>query len=209
MCTALRQLLALFLLLCFGLASCGLPSVNPIYTDKQRDTLFLPELVGTWEYQEDDDEDEFLRFRFEQDDGNSYTLHVQEGKDAQSVVETKYEAHLVRLGNQLFLDTFLSDAPLEEESIFFVMHVVPVHLIWALKVDGDVLSLAMLRSESLVRDLKEERVDLANVDLDYGGHERLLTAPSSELRAFLAEHADRAGYLFDDVGEFQRIGVDR
>src|SRR5687768_5465110 len=116
---------------CFFLAAC-VPSVNPLYT---ADTIVFDEaLLGIWKDKPEADDS----WNFSRSNDKSYTLVIQE-KDANS----KFSAHLVKLGDVMFLDLFPDSAwtgsvpnnVLEKAKIggVFQMALIPGHLIMKVK----------------------------------------------------------------------------
>ena len=123
------------------LASCEpVQSIHPLYTDAN--LAFEPALLGTWV-----------------EEGGSKVLIFQEsGEEAYRViyfrdpVEYGFEAHLVRLGDLLFLD-FLPDfeEPFERmkatEPVMPFYPMFPAHIFIRVKMKADVLEVAFLDDE--------------------------------------------------------------
>lgn len=89
---------AIFLALLLGslLGCVPVDSVSPLYTD--RNVIFDPALVGTWVGE--NPEEGWLRF--EKQDGDAYQMVSVAQKEYMQ--ETVYEAHLVSLGGEKYLD---------------------------------------------------------------------------------------------------------
>ena len=71
--------------------------MNPLYTDNN--VIFEPALLGKWAGSEPD---EFIRF--DRGATNAYQIVMTEKKDTDGQQETVYEAHLVSLGGEKYLD---------------------------------------------------------------------------------------------------------
>ena len=87
------------LFICFFAGGCFILSVHPLYFEEN--LVFEPELIGTWGNSEELDPDGETR-KFEKVDDKSYrfTLREDDGQIGH------FEAHLVKLGDYLFLDIF-------------------------------------------------------------------------------------------------------
>jgi hypothetical protein len=163
--------------------SCPARSVHPLYTEGE--TVFVPELVGTWA-KKDEDQAWILR----KSDAEAYHLSVQD--DEGKVSDWKLDAHLVRLGEFLFLDIY-ADGTDEYDSPDPVL-MFPAHTIYKIDLNGDVLGAAPLRDKWLAWMIDKQKLDIA--------HERtadniLLTASTAELQSLLLKYGDHAE-AFDD-----------
>ena len=173
--TALAFILALLM------AGCVVSSLYPLFTEK--DLAFDPTLVGTWA---EKDEDDTLTFALAE--GKAYELtYTAEGQ------KTKYEGHLVQLGEFKFLDVYPKIS--EEHDAF---HLIPAHSFWRIRMDGDVLSIAGLDEDWFKNATAKKEIAIAHERLEHG---IVLTASTDVLQKFVLKYADSA---FSDFGEFHR-----
>ncbi|MEK7404375.1 MAG: hypothetical protein AAB225_04645 [Acidobacteriota bacterium] len=150
------------------LAACSVRSLHPLYEDK--DLVFEPGLLGTWA--EKDSE----TWTFGRSGVNAYELVcTEEGK-----VTGRLDARLVRLGKHLFLDLYPKDV---DESF-----TVPAHVFVKVRIEGDVLHVAILDPGWLRDALAQGKVRIPHVRLK--PDDVLLTASTAELQGFVREHAE-------------------
>ncbi len=156
---------------------CLIVSIHPLYTEK--DVVFDEALLGTWGDVSGDEE----TWVFEQAEEKAYRMTVNEaGKEP-----GQFEAHLVKLGEYLFLDLY----PEEPDGVneFFTSHVIPAHSIWRATIAGDTLSLAGLNYDWLTQEIDAGRLDIE--------HEKLkdllvLTGKPKDLQMFVLKHPHEA-----------------
>jgi hypothetical protein len=151
------------------------PSLHPLYTDN--DLVFEPGLVGKWGKPNETDS-----WTFEKSGDKSYTLTTtDEG------VPGKFEAHLVRLGKHLFLDTY----PVEPnfKNNFYKGHLMRVHYFWKVTLKGNKLEIAGLMPDWLKDMIGEKKITVRHETLpdDKG---ILLTASTKDLQALITKHAE-------------------
>lgn len=91
----------------------------------------------------------------------------------------RYRAQLIKLDNRFFLDVFPRPDDVCEMCL-------PVHWIFLLTVDQEFMSLSPIDSEWLKKALEQKTVRLTTMQ----GNPDLLTASSSELKAFCRRYAD-------------------
>lgn len=95
----MKALLLSLLITVFLLVGCvPVDSVNSIYTDKN--VIFDPALIGNWV----GDTPDQGSVRIDRSGDNAYQLVVTERKDDSSMHETVFDAHLVSLGGERYLD---------------------------------------------------------------------------------------------------------
>ena len=153
------------------------PSLNPLYTEK--DLVFDPALVGIWADAENADSDTWT---FEKDGAKAYKLVINEKGDAR-----EFEAHLFKLGTNLFLDFSPSDSLKEVRQEFIKACLLPAHLFAKVTQIEPALGFAFLDPEWLEKLLKENPQALRHEIIQ---QERLvLTASTQELQAFLLKQA--------------------
>lgn len=156
---------------------CLVVSIHPLYTEN--DIVFDEALIGTWGDVSSDGD----TWVFEEGEGKAYRMTVnEEGKEP-----GHFEAHLVKLGEYLFLDLY----PEEPDGIneFFITHVIPAHSIWRARLSGDSLGLAPLDFEWITQEIKEGRLDIE--------HEKLkdllvLTGEPRDLQMLVLKHPHEA-----------------
>lgn len=168
------------------LAGCFTPSVNPLYTEK--DLVFDPALVGMWGKPEEVD-----RWEFARDGGNAYKLTLQEKEG-----RCEFNAHLLRLGEQRFLDLLLTSTQGKWEgpgAARIAMIVRPAHIFFRAQLTNSALRLQAIEPEWLEKLLKEQPKELAHEwikepdNTDEKGR-ALLTASTADLQRFILKHID-------------------
>lgn len=162
---------------------CSVPGVYPLYTPADR--VFEPELLGTWQtFDEAKDWDAFRTLTFARlgaEDGvPAYRLGVAETPDA---APEFFEAHLVRLGNHLFLDIVPADIDLKSE--FAGYHLMRLHTYYLYEREGRALRLTPL-SPAWV----QEQAEAGSLGVDYvrdadNDDRVVLTANTPDLQVFV------------------------
>lgn len=193
--TIRRALVATALLLMpLLLCSCFTLSINGLY---DAESLARDDgLVGVWGDPEDPDGE---TWEFRALDGDSYRLVVR-GQDTLRIDAERdgiFEAHLVRLGDRLFLDLYPEEPVTGND--FYKSHVVPAHSLWSYQRQGNVVLLGILENSYL-----EKAIESGEVVIDHVEHEGVLvlTAPTAGLQALVAAHADG---LFPETETLQRL----
>ena len=177
---------AIFCLITLMLGGCGvLPSLHPLYTDE--DLIFEEKLIGKWL---EDEGNKICEFKVA--GGESYKLRVFDGK------EGRFEAHLVKLGDMLFLDLLPAELNLDE-SDFYEWHFLPVHTFLAVDQIDPNLQLRTMNPEP--EPLKE---DPNLLKCERVGDRLVLTAPPEELQQFVIEYANTEG-VFGSETTFTRL----
>jgi hypothetical protein len=162
------------------------PSLHPLYTEE--DLVYDPALVGTWTEEESED-----TWTFRKVGDKSYDLiYTEEG------VPARFDAHLVRVGEFLFLDTYPGEPDIKNG--FYLIHLVPAHTFSRIEMEGDALRYAMLDLDWLKRMIAEKATDIGHEEMEGG---ILLTAPPNELQEFLLKYADDDN-AFPDSKELHR-----
>ena len=162
------------------------PSLHPLYTEE--DLVYDPALVGTWTEEESED-----TWTFRKIGDTAYDLiYTEEG------VPARFEAHLVKVGEFLFLDTYPGEPDIKND--FYLIHIIPAHIFLRIEIEGDVLRYAMLDLDWLKKMISEKKVDIGHEEMEGG---ILLTAPPKELQEFFIKYAedDKA---FPDPQEIHR-----
>jgi hypothetical protein len=184
------------------LAGCFVPSVNPLYTEK--DLVFDPTLLGTWGKPDEQDRSIFTR------DGNkAYMWQVCE-KDGTNM----FQAHLVQLREQRFLDAVLVRTSAKWEGLGRPAVVVrPAHIFFKIQLANSTLRLKALDYEWMDKLLKENPKVLAHERIKEPDNSEegrvLITASTAALQRFFRKHAqdpkaftdgDTLPRLKDDAG---------
>jgi hypothetical protein len=179
------------LLLCVIIAGC-VPSLNPIYTDK--DLIFDPALVGTW-----GSDDAREKWVFEKSGSTSYKLKQT---DAEGMT-AEFDARLVRLGDYKFLDLIVTNI---DEKYFrmnglAVFSMIPGHLVLKLHEIGPKLKLSVMNVDWVNEFLMKNPKSLDHVRL--ADERYAITASTKEFQKFVLQHAAGEG-LFGDAHELER-----
>lgn len=155
------------------------PSLHPFY--KKGDTLFDPDLVGTWDAKTGPIRGNwaFSRYRNEA----SYHLEFTSADEKTDV----FQAHLFEVGDHRYLDLCVSEANKEFEQLseFAKFHLYSFHTVARLQLKDDALTIAFLDTRWIEKQFSKEPAALR--------HERrtrvILTATTDELQAFIKKHA--------------------
>jgi hypothetical protein len=159
------------------LAGCVVPSLNPLFTEK--DLVAYSDLLGAWS-QDGKGEDSWT---FEKD-GKAYKMtHVDEKKR-----KATFTVSVGKIGTNIFIDSFIADDKLDEHvNDFTVVHLTPVHLFMKVTKQGDALQLVPLDLEWTSKVLKENPKLLPHVMREHDNP--VLTASTEELQKFVAKYA--------------------
>ena len=193
----MRNKLSLLLLGILSLSATGCVwSVHRLYTEET--VVFEPALVGTWATA---GEEKVAIVKAGEE--KSYEITYRD-KDVGEGVAVNYRAHLVRLGEFLFLDVQPDkktvDDLMEMKPVWYLL---PTHTFYRVQLRGDAVTVSLVDDKLVTKSgqppLAHERIDEKDGEDGY-----LLTASSAELRAGLAKRAgDEEIYL--KLGEFQRL----
>jgi len=176
------------------LGGCWILSLHPLHSDDH--LVFEPGLEGVWG---DPENPEDGSWQFVGSGGSSYRLVIREGNEllVDPARHGIFEAHLVRLGDGLFLDLF-PETP-EYVSEYYESHVIPAHSFGRLALEGHVLRLALLDADWLKERLRDGEIRLPH---EQRGDDLILTASTEELQAFVLAHATEA---FDEEDVLYRL----
>ncbi len=166
------------------LAGCLVPSVNPLYTEK--DLIFDPALVGAWGEAGSEDRNTFAR------DGEKGYTWTSQDKESTNV----FRAHLLKLGEHRFLDAVLTATSDEWKGIGRASVVVrPVHLFFKVEMEKSTLRIRALNVEWVEKLLKDnpkviahERIHEPDVHEEHG--RVMLTASTAELQKFVLKYVE-------------------
>ncbi len=165
-----------FSILALGLlvAAAGcIPSLNPLYTDKE--LIYDPALVGVWSEQPDSKD----TWTFAQGEAKSYNVRITEGDKHSLLV-----GHLVQLGDQKFLDLTPHKDGLEDSKRegVFLASLIPGHLAIWVKSIQPVLTLSVMDLDWFGEYLKKNPKAIPHQFLD----DRLIfTGSTRELQQFV------------------------
>jgi hypothetical protein len=188
--SAWRALLFLFPA-CLFLAGCPSFSVHPLYTDQ--DVVVEPALEGTWSRGSAGNE----KLLFQKSGVSEYSLAIF---SPETRVSQNYDVHLVRLGNQLFMDLIFRDQAIDGAKLADPFGSVPAHVIVKLKISGDDLAYATLEDDALQR---QSLSGGAALDYQMTSGSLLVRTPTDALRSYISAHAEDA---FSDFEHLQRKG---
>jgi len=188
----MKVLLLFLLIACLSLIGCPSYSVHPLYTDQ--DAVVEPALEGTWSDPDSDDKEGIV---FRKSGDRKYTLSVFH---PDTKVKENYEVHLVRLGDQMFMDIIADDQTVGNAKLDGPMGVIPTHLIWRVKISGDDLAYATLEDEAI---RKQSAAGGAALNYQMVGDRVLVTTPTDALRGYISAHSQDA---FSKMDHLKRIG---
>jgi len=189
------------------LAGCGpVMSLFPLRTAE--DKIFDAQLLGEWRQVDPDKQktisneaagDEYLWTFTRARDGSGYDLKVLwiEKKKKDGFTSN---AHLVQLGNFLFMD-FQGYSGEDDSFGYHPFPVVNAHMIARIRVDQKTLRFDFLKDDWIRNQIKAGKPPLATLETD---DNLLVTATTEELRKFALVHAEDAeafseGYSFERV----------
>ena len=179
-------------LLFFAIVTGCVPTLNPIYTDK--DLIFDPALLGTWG--SDDPREKWV---FEKTNEKSYKLKQTDSEG----LTAEFDTRLVRLGDYKFLDLIVTN--IDEKYIklngFAAFSLVPAHLVLQVHELRPKLKLSAMNPDWVKEWLDKNPKSLEHRKL--GDDRYVITASTKELQKFVLQHADEEG-LFAGPHELTR-----
>jgi hypothetical protein len=181
-------------------AGCLVTSVYPYYSDDT--VVFDPALLGTWVGDEGR-----TTWTFTKDGDKAYRVVVEEEKSSgpshpgAAKLRSVLLAHVFRMGSVSYLDAFPKEGPQGAGDSSWASLMVETHFLAKIDVSGESLKVRALDLDAVRRALQGPSKRLAAVARqDDGGvgpvstatgtNPILLTAPTSQLQAFLREQAD-------------------
>jgi len=186
-----RPLLPLLMFACLPLSGCPSYSVNPLYTDK--DAVVEPNLEGTWISSDSSDKEEFV---FQKSGDHKYNLAMV---NPDTKVRQNFQVHLVRLGDQIFMDFMYENQTINGVKLDDPVVVIPAHVIAKVKISPDDLAYAGLEDDAI----KSQSVSKGSpLDYQMAGGSLLITAQTDALRRYVSAHADDA---FSKLEHLRRI----
>lgn len=147
-------------------AGCTVRSLQPLYTEGE--LMFEPALLGTWK---DKDPKDYWTIR--RSGERAYEIAASDTPDQ------KLEGRLVRVGGRQFLDLVSKDA---DEAF-----AVPAHVFVQVRLEGDMLHVALMEPDWLRDTLAKTPAAVAHVRLPDG--DVVLSASPKQLQQFVLRHA--------------------
>jgi hypothetical protein len=188
--------LAFLLLACFWLAGCPSYSLCPLNTEA--DAVTEPALEGTWVSAEAQEKGE-ITFCKSKNGGYEFSVF-----DADTKIRQTYDAELVRLAGQLFMDVEFAAETLNGVSVDPPMAMLPVHQIMKVTISGDDLAFAGLEDDAIQKPNESGGSPLKYQLVNRGLFQQvLITAGTEDLRRYVAAHADEG---FTDFAHLKRVG---
>ncbi len=160
------------------------PALNPLYTDN--DLVVESKLFGMWTTE---NERESWIFH-PSDDKRIAVTYMQNGSG--ECLPASFEAHLLRLGDSLYLDLFpgeIENAEQELGSDTYVFHLIPAHSFVKVRLEEDTVYLSMMDCERVHHLYKKKLLNIPHSSLEDG---ILLLASTEELQDFVMEHSEDA-----------------
>ena len=196
----MKNLKFVFIALIFTvlLAAC-VPSLHPLYTEK--DLVFDKELVGTWEtegqiWDFNSVDDKYYKLVYtdnseKSSDGNNGIGSLFTGSAGTSA---KFEARLVKLGENYYLDLYPEDF-LKNENTLLMLHIVPCHTFMKVKIENNKFNYQMFNGEWFQELVAKSPEILSHENIDGSV---LITASTAELQKFIIDYSEN-DKLFEDV----------
>jgi hypothetical protein len=171
-------------------------SIHPFVGDG--DCLDLPGLAGVWE--EEGSESGTLEFSGEASRRWELLMGGRPGEPAE-----RFVVRIGRIGGTLVWDLTPAAADGAAGGVTSD-HLLRLHSCAALRLEGDRLEVRLLDPSWVANEVREGRLDLRYEELREGDRTEgvVLTAPASELKAFLEEHLDDDGALGEATVFFRR-----
>ncbi len=179
----------------FVLQSC-IPSLYPFYT---KDLLtFSPALIGTWRVAETKQGEGITiasteaTWHFTRKDDHTYTLEIRTPQS-----DGWFDAHLFKIGDQLFLDTYPKKSSVRQQSAYDCLeevtslHTLRTHHLWRIQLnDGHEIQLDMIDPDWFDKEtIKQQSRGLYLTVNDTP----VFTATSEQLVAWLQQHMSDPG----------------
>lgn len=170
------------------------PSLHKLYTADVE--VFEDGLLGAWTAGEDKWEFEKVEKGKKEDVRLFYILRITDDKGRAA----KFDAHLVKLGEKLFLDVYPEDGP-EGTNDWYNLHILPVHTFMSVELKDGKLSLAVMNPEALEKLIEKKPGVIKHEVID--DDRIVLTASTAKLQKFLIEYADHDEF-YGEAEEFER-----
>jgi hypothetical protein len=168
-------------------------SLHPWYTDK--DVVFEPGLLGTWI----DPTGDSTTVVFAKLNDKAYEVTLWDPSKKVSTAQS-FEAHLVKLGDHLFLDAVQDGIKVEGDDVAVLA--VSGHMFGRVAFAGDSLKLSFFDDEWVQKSLKAGTISIRHEDLDSG--DIVLTATTQELQKFALDHVNDDNAYTGGIDELHR-----
>jgi len=159
-----------------------IPSLHPLYT--KDDCVFDSNLLGEWV-----EEDENNTWNFTKLDDDSYKLALVEDS-----VLSNFYIHLVKLGDDLFIDFFPDSKNVKcEVNDFYLLQVIYVHIFGKITINENEVEISLFDYDWIEKLFKQNKIRIPHEVLKYPDSKNeniLLTASTEELQAFVKKYAD-------------------
>ena len=159
-------------------------SLYPLFTE--RDAVLKPSLEGIWAIELFGGD----TLSIQKAGDNFYHLRYVSGREPSS-----FEGGLVHVGNDLLLDLY----PVVPDTIgndYYREHLVKAHTLYRARLEKDTLRLAPLNYRWFYDHVVNKKSQVSHV---WSGSSFVLTAPTEEFRALIAEHAQEADFFQSDL----------
>lgn len=195
----IRATAVITILLLLTLVGC-IRSLYPLFTED--DLFFMPSLIGTWIEEEGKD-----TWTFVKEGEKEYTLyHYQAEYEETGGIKmcgdtVKFSAQLGKLDKYFFLDIFPNKPETKVKNGFYNYHLLPIHTISRLWIEGDTLKLSMLDNDWI-----EKMIDNNAFKIQHArpNEQLILTASTEELQALVIKYAENSK-AFPKPGVLHRI----
>jgi hypothetical protein len=192
-----KKVLAALALIFMLLAGC-IPSLHPLYTDKDR--VRMDEITGTWL---SDDSSTMYRIMADSNDQRAYLLTYFELSNKGGMFQSdsshaNFEVNLVRLGGSAFMDFYPGkNEELDNMNMLLAIHLIPAHTFARFRVTRDSLFIWRFDPDWLQKLFDENRIRIAHEKTD---DQIVLTASTEELQKFVTKYAgDPEAYIRPEV----------
>jgi hypothetical protein len=177
------------------LSGCVTLSVNPLY--EPQDVVELPDLVGLWGDPEDP-EGETWQFMANSDGSYRLVIREEDSLRIQPERDGLFTVHVVKLGDEYFLDFFPEEPELGSE--FYKCHIVPAHSFWRMELAGHVLTLYALETSDLEKALANGTIAVDHIKRD---DVMVLTASVTALQDLVQKHSAQLFHDGESLGRIQ------
>lgn len=196
----MKKLLTMAGILVIGAAGCIPTSINPLYSEK--DLIFEPLLVGVWKDKDESKES----WTFEKAGEKQYRLITTENDGSTG----EFKVHALKLGGALFLDLFPDGCGVKDTTCtgYYQAHLQPMHsFLKVSQLDPTTLQLSSMDLKWLAEFLKENPKAIAHETLraDKDDEQIILTAPTSDLQAFMVKHLKTPKAFGDEPSTLKRV----
>ena len=183
------RLLPFLIFACLLLIGCPSYSVHPLYSDQ--DAAVQPALEGTWVDAKSNDREGIT---FQKTGDHEYSMT---GIDSATRVHQTYKVHLVRLGNQLFMDVMFDEQAVNGVKLDSPIGAFPTHVIVKVKISGDDLAYATLEDDAIKKQSAPGGTPLDYQIADDGA--LLVTSQTEVLRRYVSDHTEDAFSTFEHL----------